>query len=479
MNRRFQILALLCLTLGLAPVGTRPAVAQEDPTAASYITPFPEGDTYKLQVVGDPLAEGALQGLLEAFGSDSRLQINRKHRVIAGLARLEAEDDAKALDEALTKEPNHITIVMVGQNDRTPIRVPGGKRLAVGKDEWREEYGRRVDRLVKILKKRGGAVYWIGLPVMRKTDWNEDIQVMNDIVRERAYLNGIKYIDAFAGLADEGGNFVAMGPDVAGLVRRLRESDGVSFTPAGNRKLAHFVEREIRRDLTQAKNERAIPLAGAEAEQRKINPQHAVAEQVPITKAAAPKAGETKSSWASTTNTAPQPTPFTSTTATEQKADNSRISLRTVTPGGKEETATLDILRPAIPASVIQLMARNASPEKATQVGDTLQENLPGGLLLLSSVSPATEGMGPGRRAKLAPTQTPYFKVMVKGERLPPKPGRADDFRWPRPDQAPEPAPAPVAQPAAAPAAPAPAPAQPKAGSPRPAPTPKSTPPRP
>ena len=130
---------------------------------------------------------------------------------------------------------------------------------------------------------------------------------------------------------------------------------------------------------------------------------------------------------------------------------------------------------------MIQLMARNASPEKATQVGDTLQENLPGGLLLLSSVSPATEGMGPGRRAKLAPTQTPYFKVMVKGERLPPKAGRADDFRWPRPDQAPEPAPAAVVQPAAAAPvpAPAPAPAQPKATGPRPGATPKSAPPRP
>jgi len=273
MTRQFHLPVILCLLLGYAVAGVRPALAQEDATAAvSYITPFPESDTYKLQVIGDPLAEGALAGLIEAFGSDSRLQINRKHRVLAGLARLEAEDDAKTLDEALAKEPNHITVVMVGQNDRTPIRVPGGKRLQVGRDDWREEYGRRVDRLIKILKKHGGAVYWIGLPVMRRPDWNEDIQVMNDIVRERAYLNGIKYIDAFAGLADEGGNFVAMGPDVAGLVRRLRESDGVSFTPAGNRKLAHFVEREVRRDLTQAKNERAIPLAGAEAEQRKISP---------------------------------------------------------------------------------------------------------------------------------------------------------------------------------------------------------------
>ena len=423
-------LAIIAVSLCFAIAAQHSARAQENAVVGAYITPFPEGDIYKMQVVGDDLAEGLLSGIVEAFGADSRLAINRKHRVLQGLARTQAEDDLKALDEAMAREPAHVTLVMTGLNDRIPIRVQGGsKRLFVGKDDWRGEYGSRVDRLIKLLKKRGGAVYWVGLPVVRKSDWNDDIQVMNDIVRERAYLNGIKYIDAYAGLADEGGNFVAMGPDVAGLVRRLRESDGVSFTTAGNRKLAHFVERDLRRDLTQAKSERSIPLAGAEADQRKINPAK-IAPEAP----GASKPGDTKSAWAATTNSAPQPAPFAAS-ALEQKADNSRIFVRTVTPGGREETVTLDVLRPAIPASVVQLMARNATPDKATQVGDTLQEQLPGGLLLLSSVTPASETAGSNRRSRVSPTQTPYFKVMVKGERLTPKPGRADDFRWPRPDQ--------------------------------------------
>ncbi len=98
-------------------------------------------------------------------------------------------------------------------------------------------------------------------------------------------------------------------------------------------------------------------------------------------------------------------------------------------------------------------MARNSQPGKATQLGDTLVETLPGGLQLLSSVTPAGDLSAAGRRgARLAPTQTPYFRVMVKGEQLPAKPGRADDFRWPRPDQMPEPAASPP--PAAAAAAP-------------------------
>src|SRR5206468_2986462 len=42
-----------------------------------------------------------------------------------------------------------------------------------------------------------------------------------------------------------------------GQVRRLRAGDGVHFTRPGARKLAHYVEREIRRLMTN----RAIPVA--------------------------------------------------------------------------------------------------------------------------------------------------------------------------------------------------------------------------
>ena len=106
---------------------------------------------------------------------------------------------------------------------------------------------------------------------MRRYEVNEPAQVMNDIAREKAYLNGIKFIDIQAHFADEGGNYTPYGPDITGKQRLLREADGVLFTAAGNRKLALFVEQEIKRDLNQAKNERAIPLAGNEAEQKRVN----------------------------------------------------------------------------------------------------------------------------------------------------------------------------------------------------------------
>ena len=57
---------------------------------------------------------------------------------------------------------------------------------------------------------------------------------------------------------------------MTGQVKRLRADDGVHFTMRGYLKLAHFVEKELRRDLNLAKLERNIPLAGNEEEQAKV-----------------------------------------------------------------------------------------------------------------------------------------------------------------------------------------------------------------
>jgi len=60
-----------------------------------------------------------------------------------------------------------------------------------------------------------------------------------------------------------------------------------------------------------------------------------------------------------------------------------------------------------------------------------LVDQIPGGLTVMSSIVPPRSLDGSRRR--MSPTQSPYFRVLEKGERLPPKPGRADDFTWPRP----------------------------------------------
>ena len=93
-------------------------------------------------------------------------------------------------------------------------------------------------------------VFWVGLPSIRGTRSTADVVYLNDLYRARAEKAGAVYIDVWDGFIDEAGKYTNFGPDYEGQMRRLRSSDGVYFTKFGARKLAHYVERELRRYMS-------------------------------------------------------------------------------------------------------------------------------------------------------------------------------------------------------------------------------------
>jgi hypothetical protein len=425
------LLLMLALVTGAAPRGW----AQEDLSGNSFITPFPTGDTYKLLLVGDSFAEGLVGGLTEAMGTDTQLAINRRHRSLTSLMRGDVDEDLAALDTDLQREAPNIVVMMFGMQDRISSR--GSREHGrVGSDTWREEYGSRVDKLLKLMKRRNIAVYWVGLPIMRRPDHNDDAQMMNEIYRERSFLNGMKYIDAAEGFSGEEGRYEAYGPDLTGKSRLMREGDGIHFTTVGSRKLASFVEREVKRDLTRARAERNIPLAGGDAEQMRIRGSRPAASKASApaataAKAASPKAAAPSSApaWGSTTTAAPA-----KASGADEKADNSRVTVRIATAGGREEAVTLDIVRPAIPASVIALVTRREATSRGLQSGEPVVSEIAGGLTVLSSIISVAEPTAASGRRGSAAAQSIAYRLLIRGEHLTPKPGRIDDFTWPRPD---------------------------------------------
>lgn len=441
-----SVCAALSLSLPLSPL-VSPARAADDDTSAAFLTAFPEGDVYQMAVLGDTFSEGLLSGIVTSLGQDKRLNIQRKNIEFSGVMSPSFEAKAKDFQETIANVPLTIAVVMIGENDRVVLRSSTGRKVPIASPEWITEYSRRVDTIMKAIKKKTSGVYWLGLPVLPGAEVSRQIQAMNETLRERAYANGIKFIDIFAGFTDDAGNYSPYGPDLDGKTRVLRSPDGEHFTEAGNRKLAHFLEKELRRDLNEAKSNRNVPLAGNEAEQAKVNPDNAnktVAPSSPAAPANAANAGSGSAQTApvvkGTKTDGSAPNAATASLSGEQKADNGKISIKVLSANGKEETAAVEIVRPAIPASVVALVARRDS---SGQVGDLLVDQLAGGLTLMSSVSSSSAKA----RGKQSPTQAPYFKLLVKGERLTPKPGRADDTSMPESGENSSQAPAPQGQP--------------------------------
>ena len=393
------VAAALMLAMASAPAPARAA----DTLSSSYVTPFPENDKYRAYLFGDSLAVGLATALVPDLAQQN-VEVASRAADGLGIAR----NDGKTWDQVVGEIPKsdsfQVAVVLVGVDDRVWMRLPK-QRFDFGSPGWRQEYERRVDALITALRARNVAVYWVGLPIMRTEGASSAAQMVNSILLSRARLNGLKFVDSWDAFADNDGAYTDNGPDLSGKVRQLREQDGIHMTLKGYQKLANLVEREIIRDLAVAREERDVPLAGDVEEQGHVRD----ALQKPASGGGAAKSDAGKSSLA------------------DVPSEDSNVTLP-LGPGGQSVAVT--ITRPTIPGAVMsQLLASREA--RQTDLGQTVAVDLVGDLTAMSSVVTSADAQRvAGSRVSL--TDSPFYKLLIRGDSLQPRPGRVDDFSWPK-----------------------------------------------
>lgn len=181
-----------------------------------------------------------------------------------------ANPDAKPADESKAAESRAADAkpddaeATPDDDEQPQIIAPEKPHTAGGLHEFRDErwvelYTKKIEEMIAVLKGKGVPVLWVGLPAVRGTKATADMLFLDALYRDVAGKAGITYVDVWDGFVDEAGRFAQQGPDFEGQIRRLRTSDGVFFTKAGARKLAHYVEREIRRVLAVHSGPVALP----------------------------------------------------------------------------------------------------------------------------------------------------------------------------------------------------------------------------
>jgi hypothetical protein len=103
------------------------------------------------------------------------------------------------------------------------------------------------------------------------------------------------------------------------------------------------------------------------------------------------------------------------------------------TPLQEIQVGDVSVLRPAISDSSLKAAAQSASGAGASgmQDAETITNALPGGLTAVATLSVTTDVSLTSSRPRLPLSQRPYYRVLIKGEQLKPKSGRADDYAWP------------------------------------------------
>ena len=247
-----------------APVAEEPSGTIYGSTEAADKNRTSQASHYVL-VVGDSLADQLAQGLADAFVVERpEVAIVKKTRGSSGLVRADFYDWPAQLPALLEAEKPSAIAVLLGTNDRQVLRDDKGV-YEIRSDRWRELYVLRIEAFVNELKKKGVPVFLVGLPSMRIPRLSADLQYINEILREQAQRLGVYYVDIWDGFVGENDEFAMFGPALDGQRRRLRVDDGVHFTRAGARKVAHYVERDLIRLFDQGPRGPLIPQEAPEA----------------------------------------------------------------------------------------------------------------------------------------------------------------------------------------------------------------------
>lgn len=262
---------------------------REDPALGTVYNSAAEADARRPEkpkeyvvVIGDTMAEQLSQGLAEAFFSEHpEVAVIRKVRASSGLVRADFYNWISEAGNIVAKERASAYVVMLGSNDRQPLR-DGANSFEIRSDRWRELYAKRIDDFLARLKEKNTPIYVVGMPPVSVPRASGDMQYLNEILRDRAAHAGVRYVDVWEGFIDEQGQFAAAGAAMDGQTRRLRISDGVHFTRTGGRKLAHYVERDLLRLFDSRARSPYLPY-GLDLEAMKSGTKPAVGPVIPLT----------------------------------------------------------------------------------------------------------------------------------------------------------------------------------------------------
>jgi len=221
----------------------RTVVTAPEPAAVEKLP-----DAKVVLVVGDFIGGSLGDGLITAFEATPGIRVERRTNGSSGMVRDDYYDWPAALPGLIAETNPTLVVVSMGANDRQQMTVAGNSEK-FRSEAWTKEYEARIAALAR---EGGRPLLWMGMPPFQSSALTADMTTLNTLYRAGVEKAGGEFVDIWDGFVDEDGKFVISGSDINGQQVRLRGSDGINFTKAGKRKLAFYVEKEIRRLLGDA-----------------------------------------------------------------------------------------------------------------------------------------------------------------------------------------------------------------------------------
>jgi hypothetical protein len=200
----------------------------------------------RVLMVGDSLLPYIANGMVKISQPLPDLDIKYVSKTSTGLINTKKFDWFTTVRALVAQYRPDVTVAIFGANDRLPIQS-GGKVFRVLSPEWQAEYGRKVGDIMDIANRAGARVVWIGLPIMRASDFNSTCRSLNVITSGACAVHpNAVFLDTWRLFSDSNGNYSAYLVDASGRQKLMRAPDGIHFTPTGGDRVANALTGLLR-----------------------------------------------------------------------------------------------------------------------------------------------------------------------------------------------------------------------------------------
>ena len=230
-------------TITVAPVV---AVAPAAPAVTPLNVRAAKGPL-RIGVFGDSMADGLYAGLYRDLQHTPNVTVSKFSQVSTGLSRYDYVDIQAKTRGQLDAEPVDVAVILFGTNDAQGIEMDGQVH-PFWSDGWKAAYAKRVDDLVALLRSRDVAVYWVGLPRMKRDTFEARMALINGVVEARMKALGVPYIETTALTSNGDGGYEAYLPTDSGRRTLMRANDGIHMSMAGYLRLSAPVSARLKRD---------------------------------------------------------------------------------------------------------------------------------------------------------------------------------------------------------------------------------------
>lgn len=228
-----------------------PAVAPAAPAPMNVaVTPLSERlakGPLRIGVFGDSMADGLYAGLYRDLQHTPNVTVSKFSQVSTGLSRYDYVDIQAKTRGQLDEQPVDVAVVLFGTNDAQGIELDGMVH-AFGTEGWKAAYAKRVTDLVTLLRSRDVAVYWVGLPRMKRESFDGRMALINGVVSERMRALGVPYIETTGLTSNPDGGYEAYLPNGEGKRTLMRANDGIHMSMAGYLRMSAPVAERLKRD---------------------------------------------------------------------------------------------------------------------------------------------------------------------------------------------------------------------------------------